>query len=229
MIPRPMSVGRPGLFVLIKEYAFLRASAHERVPLAGYLPATCALLAGLSLWVATPKKCLGHEWGAHLPCMAAVGWAEIKPHLGGHGANTQAPAVRPIRTEQRPNQQQMLPLAVSTLRGVGLIRTWQTRSPHSTPGRRLKKNCVPQPTQPWHKKHHRRRVTHKRCQARRLQGNTALNLRGSLAICNKMCKHGVGWAEIKPHLGGHGTNTQAPAVRPIRTQQSPKEHNKCCP
>ena len=91
------------------------------------------------------------------------------------------------------------------------------------------KTCVPQPTQPWHKKHHRRRVTHKRCQARRLQGNTALILRGITAICNKMCKHGVGWAEIKPHLGGHGANTQAPAVRPIRTEQRPNQHNKCCP
>ena len=45
IIPRPMSLGRPGLFVLIKDYAFLRASAHESVPLAGYLLATCWLLA----------------------------------------------------------------------------------------------------------------------------------------------------------------------------------------
>ena len=29
---------RPGLFVLIKDYAFLRASAHESVLPAGYLP-----------------------------------------------------------------------------------------------------------------------------------------------------------------------------------------------
>ena len=46
MIPRPMSLGRPGLFVLIKDYAFLRASAHESVPLAGYLLNTCWILVG---------------------------------------------------------------------------------------------------------------------------------------------------------------------------------------
>ena len=40
IVPRPMSQGRPGLFVRIKDYAFLRASAHESVPLAGYSPAT---------------------------------------------------------------------------------------------------------------------------------------------------------------------------------------------
>ena len=45
IVPRPMSLGRPGLFVLIKDYAFLRASAHESVPLAGYLLDTCWLLA----------------------------------------------------------------------------------------------------------------------------------------------------------------------------------------
>ena len=44
IVPRPMSQGRPGFFVLIKGYAFLRASAHESVTLAGYLPATCRLL-----------------------------------------------------------------------------------------------------------------------------------------------------------------------------------------
>ena len=36
IVPRPMSLGRPGLFVLIKDYAFLRASAHESVLTAGY-------------------------------------------------------------------------------------------------------------------------------------------------------------------------------------------------
>ena len=45
MIPCPMSLGRPGLFVLIKDYAFLGTSTHESVPLAGYLPATRRLLA----------------------------------------------------------------------------------------------------------------------------------------------------------------------------------------
>ena len=45
IVPRPMSLGRPGLFVLIKDYAFLRASAHESVITAGYLLATRWLLA----------------------------------------------------------------------------------------------------------------------------------------------------------------------------------------
>ena len=39
IVPRPMSLGRPGLFVLIKDNAFLGASAHESVPPAGSLPA----------------------------------------------------------------------------------------------------------------------------------------------------------------------------------------------
>ena len=37
IVPRPMSLGRPGLFVLIKNNAFLGTSAHESVPLVGYL------------------------------------------------------------------------------------------------------------------------------------------------------------------------------------------------
>ena len=46
IVPRPMSMGRPGLFVLIKDYAFLRASAHESVLPAGYLPDTRRIPAG---------------------------------------------------------------------------------------------------------------------------------------------------------------------------------------
>ena len=46
IVPRPMSLGCSGLFVLIKENAFLGTSAHESVPLAGSLPATRRLLAG---------------------------------------------------------------------------------------------------------------------------------------------------------------------------------------
>ena len=40
IVPRPMSQGRPGLFVLSKDNAFLGTSTHESVPLAGYLPDT---------------------------------------------------------------------------------------------------------------------------------------------------------------------------------------------
>ena len=57
MIPRPMSLGRPGLFVLIKDYAFLGTSAHESVLTVGYLLATCRLLVEFPLNVA-PKKVL---------------------------------------------------------------------------------------------------------------------------------------------------------------------------
>ena len=41
----PMSLGCAVLIVLIKDNAFLGTSAHESVPLAGYSPATCRLLA----------------------------------------------------------------------------------------------------------------------------------------------------------------------------------------
>ena len=44
MIPRPMSLGRSVLFVLIKDYAFLGTSAHESVLTVGYLPATCRIV-----------------------------------------------------------------------------------------------------------------------------------------------------------------------------------------
>ena len=44
IVPRPMSQGCDGLFVLIKDNAFLGTSAHESVPLAGYLRATRGIL-----------------------------------------------------------------------------------------------------------------------------------------------------------------------------------------
>ena len=58
IVPRPMSQGCDGLFWLknLLIWAFLGTSAHESVPLAGYPPATCRLLAGLSLWVAGQKS-----------------------------------------------------------------------------------------------------------------------------------------------------------------------------
>ena len=49
MIPRPMSHGCAGLIdpiVQFKDNAFLGTSAHESVPPASYLPATCRLPAG---------------------------------------------------------------------------------------------------------------------------------------------------------------------------------------
>ena len=59
IVPCPMSLGCAVLFVLIKDYAFLRASAHESVPLAGYSPATRRLPAGFPLWVATSPDASG--------------------------------------------------------------------------------------------------------------------------------------------------------------------------
>ena len=58
IVPRPMSQGCAGLFWLknLLIWAFLGTSAHESVPLAGDLPATCRLPAGLSLWVAGQKS-----------------------------------------------------------------------------------------------------------------------------------------------------------------------------
>ena len=44
-----MSQGRPGLFVLSKDNAFLGTSAHESVLLVGYPPATRRILVGYSL------------------------------------------------------------------------------------------------------------------------------------------------------------------------------------
>ena len=40
IVPRPMSLGCAGLFVLFKDNAFLGTSAHESVLTAGYSPAT---------------------------------------------------------------------------------------------------------------------------------------------------------------------------------------------
>ena len=57
IVPRPMSQGCDGLFWLknLLIWAFLGTSAHESVPLAGYLLATRWLLVGLLLWVAGQK------------------------------------------------------------------------------------------------------------------------------------------------------------------------------
>ena len=46
IVPRPMSQGCDGLFVLIKDNAFLGTSAHENVLPVGSLLATCWLLVG---------------------------------------------------------------------------------------------------------------------------------------------------------------------------------------
>ena len=58
MIPCPISQGCDRLFWLknLLIWAFLGTSAHESVPLVGYLLATCWLLAGLPLWVAGQKS-----------------------------------------------------------------------------------------------------------------------------------------------------------------------------
>ena len=76
IVPRPMSLGRPGLFVLIKDNAFLGNSAHESVPLVGYLRATRGLLALLSLWVATSPNASGLERNGSGPYWGEPGASE---------------------------------------------------------------------------------------------------------------------------------------------------------
>ena len=71
MIPCPMSLGRPGLFVLFKDNAFLGTSTYESVPLAGYLPDTC--------WILATPRC-----GSH-PRQTLAGSSEIA--LGRARAN----------------------------------------------------------------------------------------------------------------------------------------------
>ena len=74
IVPHPMSVGRPGLFVLFKDNAFLRASAHESVPLVGYLPDTC----GFPLNVAPSPDASGLERNGVGPCWGRPG-ADLGP------------------------------------------------------------------------------------------------------------------------------------------------------
>ena len=82
LVPRPLSL--PPVPVLVLWFFldnvhpwghWIRKCANRSLPV-GYLLATCSLLATLSMWVRPQKKCLGLEWGAHLPCMAAPG-----PHI----------------------------------------------------------------------------------------------------------------------------------------------------
>ena len=75
-----MSLGRPGLFVPIKDYAFLRASAHESVLTVGYLPATCWIpVAGRD-----PKKVLGARVGS-TSALHGRTWAPLEPSWGQLG------------------------------------------------------------------------------------------------------------------------------------------------
>ena len=76
IVPRPMSLGRPRLFVLFKDNAFLGTSAHERVPLAGSSPATCRLPAGFPLWVAASPNASGLERNGSGPCWGEPGASE---------------------------------------------------------------------------------------------------------------------------------------------------------
>ena len=64
-----LGVGRPGLFVLIKDYAFLGTSAHESVITAGYLPDTC----DFPLNVAPSPNASGLERNGFGPCWGRPG------------------------------------------------------------------------------------------------------------------------------------------------------------
>ena len=70
-----MSLGRPGLFVLFKDNAFLGTSAHESVLPVGYLLATCYLPVG---------SLLDYRCGSR-PRQTLAGSSEMA--LGRAGAN----------------------------------------------------------------------------------------------------------------------------------------------
>ena len=79
IVPRPMSLGCSGLIdsiVLFKDNAFLGTSAHESVPLAGYLRATCRLPAGFPLWVAASPNASGLERNGSGPYWGEPGASE---------------------------------------------------------------------------------------------------------------------------------------------------------
>ena len=122
---------------------------------------------------------------------------EIKPHLGGHGANTQASA-RPIRTEQRPNQHKRATLAT-------VSSAWRDSSEPQRPLQAslrltvLQKFLCPDP--PNHgTKTKGMTVAHNECQAMRLQGNTRAKTLRKLANCAEKTMHRVlDVVEFKPH------------------------------
>ena len=84
-----MSQGRSGLFVLSKDNAFLGASIHESVPPAGYLPATCRLLAGYPLILVVCRTLKSSENPAVKRGSAAHGriWAHLGPSWNQLGTN----------------------------------------------------------------------------------------------------------------------------------------------
>ena len=84
MVPCPMSLGCAGLtdsLVLFKDNAFLGTSAHESVTLAGYLLATCWLLAGSLLIPVVCRTLKSSENPAVKRGSAAHGriWAHLGP------------------------------------------------------------------------------------------------------------------------------------------------------
>ena len=86
LVPRP---GCSGLFVLFKDMHFLGTSAHESVPLAGYLPTTCRIpVAGRD-----PKKVpvarAGSTSALHGRTWALLepSWGQLGPAWGQLGTN----------------------------------------------------------------------------------------------------------------------------------------------
>ena len=71
----------------------------------------------------------------------------------------------------------------------------------------MQKILVPQPSQPWHQATRREAAPSLQgrtwvCRAVQKQGSIVHLLR-ELANCSKLRMANVGWAEFKPHLGGH--------------------------
>ena len=92
------------------------------------------------------------------------------------------------------------------------------------------KNFVPRPTHPWHKTT-RRKEEHNYCQAKRLQGNTRAKPLRDFGELRRMAR-GNGclmWSSSSHIARGHWVNTQVPAIRPIRTEQHPNQHECAAP
>ena len=99
-----------------------------------------------------------------------------------------------------------------------------TSAPHGAPGRRLQKISCPSP--PNRDTRSQKGRWHTISQAKRLQGNTRAKPLRDFGELRRMAR-GNGclmWSRSSHIARGHGENTQAPVVRPVRTEQRPNQH-----
>ena len=82
-----MSLGRPGLFVLIKDNAFLGTSVHESVLTAGYLLAICRIVvAGLdSKFNENPRVKRRSALHSRIRVPLEPSWKQLEPTCGQLG------------------------------------------------------------------------------------------------------------------------------------------------